>query len=61
MEEKEAVVKITVRLPAKVHAFLQTRAKQNQRSLNGELVWALRQYYGADDQELLPRWVVSHD
>jgi predicted HicB family RNase H-like nuclease len=36
--------KITVRIPAEIAALMRQLAKRNDRSLNGELVRALREY-----------------
>ena len=36
-------VKITLRLPPELHAAVQAAAEQAERSLNSQIVWALRQ------------------
>ena len=35
---------ISIRFPLDVLALIRTLAKQHQRSFNGEVVWALREY-----------------
>ena len=40
----KAVVPLTVRLPAEIHAALAARAARHDRSLHGEIVAALRAY-----------------
>ncbi|TMD67608.1 MAG: Arc family DNA-binding protein [Chloroflexi bacterium] len=52
--EKKKEIKITVRFPAEVIEALRTLAQQEDRSLNGEIVQAVREYIikrkgGADD------------
>ncbi|HEU4782307.1 MAG TPA: Arc family DNA-binding protein [Ktedonobacterales bacterium] len=37
-------IKITVRIPAEIAALMRQLAKRNDRSLNGEIVRALREY-----------------
>lgn len=34
-----------LRIPAELHALAKTSAKENGRSLNGEIVWQLRRAY----------------
>jgi hypothetical protein len=36
--------RISLRFPLDVLAAIRTRAKQHERSCNGEVVWALREY-----------------
>jgi predicted transcriptional regulator len=40
----KAVVPLTVRLPAEIHAALVALAERHDRSLHGEIVAALRAY-----------------
>jgi predicted transcriptional regulator len=44
MDEKRAITNITIRLPAEIAEALRRLAKQHDRSLNGEIVRALREY-----------------
>lgn len=44
MDEKPAITNITTRLPAEIAEALRRLAKQHGRSLNGEIVRALREY-----------------
>jgi predicted transcriptional regulator len=44
MDEKPAITNITIRLPAEIAAAVRRLAKQHDRSLNGEIVRALREY-----------------
>jgi hypothetical protein len=44
MDKQTAEVKITLRLPADVAAGMKQAAYENDRSLNGEIVRALREY-----------------
>jgi hypothetical protein len=37
-------VKITLRVPAEVAETVKRLAREHDRSLNGELVWAIREY-----------------
>jgi hypothetical protein len=46
-------MKLTVRLPAKLHAALAGAAEEDQRSLNGELVFLLTQ------SDRLKHWVLD--
>jgi hypothetical protein len=39
----ENIVKLVLRLPADLHAVLVEMAKQEQRSLNGQIVYLLQQ------------------
>jgi predicted transcriptional regulator len=43
-DEKPAITNITIRLPAEIAEALRRLAKQHDRSLNGEIVRALRAY-----------------
>ncbi|HEX5440051.1 MAG TPA: Arc family DNA-binding protein [Ktedonobacterales bacterium] len=43
-DEKPAITNLTIRLPAEIAAALRRLAKQHDRSLNGEIVRALREY-----------------
>jgi hypothetical protein len=36
--------RISIRFPLDVLALIRTLAKQHERSFNGEVVWALREY-----------------
>ncbi len=44
MDTQQAETKITIRIPAEIAAALRRLAKQHDRSLNGEIVRALREY-----------------
>jgi predicted transcriptional regulator len=44
MSEKPSTTILTIRLPAEFAELLRRLAKQHDRSLNGEIVRALRQY-----------------
>jgi predicted transcriptional regulator len=44
MREKPSTINITIRLPAEIAELLRRLAKQHDRSLNGEIVRALREY-----------------
>ncbi len=44
MDNQEKETRITIRFPADVIAVLRQLAKQHDRSLNGEIVRALREY-----------------
>jgi hypothetical protein len=44
MEQKEAKEKITFVFPKDVLDAMRKLAKDHQRSLIGEIIWALRQY-----------------
>ena len=44
MSEKAATTSITIRIPAELAEMLRKLAKQHDRSLNGEIVRALREY-----------------
>jgi predicted transcriptional regulator len=44
MDEQRAITNITIRLPAAIAEALRRLAKQHDRSLNGEIVRALRAY-----------------
>lgn len=44
MSERRGDIKITLRLPADVAEGMKQSAQQNDRSLNGEIVRALREY-----------------
>jgi hypothetical protein len=39
----EAVIKLVLRLPPDLHAALVQRAREEQRSLNGQIIYLLRQ------------------
>jgi predicted HicB family RNase H-like nuclease len=41
------MVKLTIRIPDDLHADLATAAAEDQRSLNGEILWLLRQAIAA--------------
>ena len=43
-DEKPAITNITIRLPAEIAEALRRLAKQHDRSLNGEIVRAVREY-----------------
>jgi hypothetical protein len=44
MDTRKDEVKITLRIPADVAEGMKQSAHENNRSLNGEIVWALREY-----------------
>jgi predicted transcriptional regulator len=44
MYEKQPPTNITIRIPAEIAEALRRLAKQHDRSLNGEIVRALREY-----------------
>jgi predicted transcriptional regulator len=44
MSEKQLPTSITIRIPAEMAERLRQLAKQHDRSLNGEIVRALREY-----------------
>ena len=44
MKTSESDIRITVRFPADVVAGLRVSAQEHQRSLNGEIVWAMKEY-----------------
>lgn len=44
MDTVQQEIKITVRIPAEIAALMRQLAKRNDRSLNGEIVRALREY-----------------
>lgn len=44
MDTAQQEIKITVRIPAEIAALMRQLAKRNDRSLNGEIVRALREY-----------------
>ena len=44
MNEKPPPTNITIRIPAEIAQTLRKLAKQHDRSLNGEIVRALREY-----------------
>ena len=46
MDTEQREVKLTIRIPAAIAAQLRQLAKQHDRSLNGEIVRALREYVG---------------
>ena len=44
MSEKQPVIHLTIRIPTEIAELLRRLAKQHDRSLNGEIVRALREY-----------------
>jgi predicted transcriptional regulator len=44
MEKRQEEAKITLRVPAEVAETMKRLARENDRSLNGELVRAIREY-----------------
>jgi predicted HicB family RNase H-like nuclease len=44
VDKQERETRITVRIPAEIAEVLHRLAKQHDRSLNGEIVRALREY-----------------
>ena len=43
--------RISIRFPLDVLAAIRSLAKQQERSFNGEVVWALREYVARSDAE----------
>jgi hypothetical protein len=50
----ENEVRITFRLPQEVADAMRRLAEDHDRSLNGEVVWALRQYIRSQEREAKP-------
>lgn len=44
MNKNSTKLKITVQVPPEIIDALRKSAQENQRSFNGELVWALQKY-----------------
>jgi hypothetical protein len=44
MYNQNTTANLTIRIPAEIMELLRTLAKQHDRSLNGEIVRALREY-----------------
>jgi predicted transcriptional regulator len=44
MSEKQATTSITIRIPEEIAELMRRLARQHDRSLNGEIVRALREY-----------------
>jgi predicted transcriptional regulator len=44
MDKQQTHTSITIRVPAEIMELLRVLAKQHDRSLNGEMVRALREY-----------------
>jgi predicted transcriptional regulator len=44
MNEKQPPTSITIRIPAEIAELLRRLAREHDRSLNGEIVRALREY-----------------
>jgi predicted HicB family RNase H-like nuclease len=44
VDTRQPETKITIRIPAVIAELLRRRARQHDRSLNGEIVRALREY-----------------
>jgi predicted transcriptional regulator len=44
MDKQEQETRITIRIPAEIAEMLRRLAKRHDRSLNGEIVRALREY-----------------
>jgi hypothetical protein len=44
MDCREQETRITIRIPTAIAEELRRLAKAHDRSLNGEIVWALREY-----------------
>jgi predicted HicB family RNase H-like nuclease len=42
--DRQEDVKLQVRMPVEVHERMRQLAEQHERSLNGEIIWALRRY-----------------
>ncbi len=51
MDKREKETRITIRIPAAIAEMLRRLAKQHDRSLNGEIVRALREYTEKHKQE----------
>jgi predicted transcriptional regulator len=54
MREQQPPTSITIRLPAAIAQTLRTLSKQHDRSLNGEIVRALRAYTERHQDEKEP-------
>jgi predicted transcriptional regulator len=54
METQQPETKITIRIPAAIAERLRRLAKQHDRSLNGEIVRALREYTERHKDEKQP-------
>ena len=55
MDEKPATKKVTFIYPVELLERLRQLAQEDQRSLNGELIWALRRYVAEREREEKPR------
>ena len=44
MSEKQPIIHLTIRIPTEIAGLLRQLATQHDRSLNGEIVRALREY-----------------
>ncbi len=51
MDTRQEEVKITLRMPAEVAEGMKQSAHENDRSLNGEIVRALREYLAKRSQQ----------
>lgn len=44
MKQRKPTAKLTVRFPLEVLDAIRLQAEQHQRSLNGEIIWILREH-----------------
>ncbi len=51
MQQKEVKEKVTFLYPKEILDAMRKLAKDHQRSLIGEIIWALRQYIKQQEQE----------
>lgn len=51
MKKKSAETRVSIRFPSDVLAGIRIRAQSHERSLNGEVIWALRCYLATPDAE----------
>jgi Arc-like DNA binding domain len=49
MARKSEVVGLRLRVPAGLHRLVVAKARENNRSLNSEVLWAIAHYIGTDD------------
>ena len=51
MDTQRKETRITIRFPAEVIVVLRQLAQHHDRSLNGEIVWALREYIATHQEK----------
>lgn len=51
MEQAAKETRISIRFPWDVLAGIRQLAKQHERSFNGEIIWALREYIAKHQEE----------